>query len=117
MVHRQLPWTMDDGPWTLASMFRLTREVRFAVNAAPAAERPPTNGYAGYPSLNGLGHYFTLTATLAGDLHPDSHYLQNIKDIDQAVRRLAIPLVERVVRHDHPQFGPLLLVELFDHLR
>jgi 6-pyruvoyltetrahydropterin/6-carboxytetrahydropterin synthase len=97
-------------------MFRLTREVRFAVNAAPAPDDPPTNSYAGYPSLNGLGHYFTLAATLAGEPDPDSHYLQNIKDVDRAVRRLAIPLVDQTIRHDHATFGAPLLNQLFDLL-
>ena len=50
-------------------MFRLTREVRFAVNAIDDSplERSVTNAYAGYPSLHGLGHYFALSATVAGD--------------------------------------------------
>jgi 6-pyruvoyltetrahydropterin/6-carboxytetrahydropterin synthase len=100
-------------------MFRLTREVRFAVNADadPSPDRPPTNSYAGYPSLSGLGHYFSLAVTLAGDVHPDSHYLENIKQIDQAVRRLAIPLFDRTVRHDHASFGAPLLAETFELLQ
>src|SRR5881394_216221 len=101
-------------------MFRLTREVRFAINAAAdarALERPPTNSYAGYPSLNGLGHYFTLAVTLAGDLNPDSHYLENIKQIDQTVRHLAIPLFDKTVRHDPSHFGATLLAKTFDLLQ
>ena len=101
-------------------MFRLTREVRFAINAAAVAralDRPPTNSYAGYPSLNGLGHYFSLTVTLAGDLNPDSHYLENIKQIDQTVRRLAIPLFDKTIRQDPRSFGAPLLGETFDLLQ
>ena len=99
-------------------MFRLTREVRFAINAAAAApQRPPTNSYAGYPSLNGLGHYFTLAVTLAGDLNPDSHYLENIKQIDQTVRHLAIPLFDKTIRHHPSRFGAPLLAETFDLLQ
>jgi 6-pyruvoyltetrahydropterin/6-carboxytetrahydropterin synthase len=98
-------------------MFRLTREVRFAVNAARAPERPPTNSYAGYPSLNGLGHYFILAVTLAGDLNPDSHYLENIKQIDQTVRHLAIPLFDKTIRQQPASFGAPLLAETFDLLK
>src|SRR5258706_5738240 len=97
-------------------MFRLTREGRFTTNAAEdrPLDRPATNSYAGYPSLNGLGHYFTLAVTLAGDLNPDSHYLENIKQIDQTVRQLAIPLFEQTVRHNPSRFGAPLLAETFD---
>jgi 6-pyruvoyltetrahydropterin/6-carboxytetrahydropterin synthase len=95
-------------------MFRLTREVRFAVNlTAGASAGPPTNAYAGFPSLNGLGHYFTLAVTVAGDLDTDSSYLLNIKDIDQQVRRRAIPHVEDVVRHRPRSFGAATLPDLF----
>jgi hypothetical protein len=64
-------------------MFRLTREVRFAVNhAADGQERAaPSNSYGGYPSLGGLGYYFTLRATIGGELDPRSSYLANIKEI------------------------------------
>ena len=101
------------------SMFRLTREVRFAINAADARglDRPSTNSYAGYPSLNGLGHYFTLAVTLAGELNPSSHYLENIKQIDQSVRHLAIPLFDKVIRQEPSRFGAPLLAETFELLK
>jgi 6-pyruvoyltetrahydropterin/6-carboxytetrahydropterin synthase len=77
-------------------MFRLTREVRFAVNDGDVddqLDRPPGNSYGGYPSLVGYGRYFTLGVTLAGELDPQTGYLRNIKDIDDAVRRHVIPAV------------------------
>lgn len=103
-------------------MFRLTREVRFGVDVAPprAAEdaRPaPANAYAGHPPLTGLGHYFVLRATVAGELDPASSYLLNIKDVDRAVREVAVPLVEEVVRRRPAEVGPGLLVRLFETLR
>ena len=99
-------------------MFRLTREVRFAVNASPEAPaRPPTNSYAGFPSINGLAHYFALDVTVAGKLQPDSHYLLNIKEIDQQVRQLAVPLIETTVRQRPREFGTATLLALFDALK
>ena len=81
-------------------MFRLTREVRFAVNAAPKGGPfdstqggpPGANGYAGVPALTGFGQYLTLQVTLAGEIDPDSSYLRNIKEIDESVRRAAVPV-------------------------
>jgi 6-pyruvoyltetrahydropterin/6-carboxytetrahydropterin synthase len=98
-------------------MFRLTREVRFAVNQGDqAATRALSNAYAGYPSLTGLGHYFTLAVTVAGELRRDSSYLLNIKDIDQAVRTIAIPRVAEIIRHSPEAFGQPMLLELFEKL-
>ncbi|HWE02760.1 MAG TPA: 6-carboxytetrahydropterin synthase [Tepidisphaeraceae bacterium] len=79
-------------------MFRLTREVRFAVNhpADYSLAHHPTNNYAGYPSLSGFGSFLTLQATLVGNLDPASNYLVNIKRIDSAVRERAIPFVTAV---------------------
>src|SRR3954452_9677609 len=75
-------------------MFRLTREIRFAVNGGDDDEQlhhPPTNSYGGYPSLVGYGPYLTLAVTLAGELDPRTGYLRNIKEIDDAVRRHVLP--------------------------
>ena len=75
----------------IGGMFRLTREVRFAVNLGgeqpdPQLRAPATNGFGGYPSLDGLGLFLTLRVTLRGELDPRSQYLVNIKDVDQAIR-------------------------------
>jgi 6-pyruvoyltetrahydropterin/6-carboxytetrahydropterin synthase len=83
-------------------MFRLTREVRFAVNGPddPQWAQRPTNGYGGYPSLTAFGPYLTLRLTLAGPLDPVSGYLLNIKQIDQTVRDRAIPFIANAVAGD-----------------
>jgi 6-pyruvoyltetrahydropterin/6-carboxytetrahydropterin synthase len=98
-------------------MFRLTREVRFAVNDQPDAQlrSAPANSYGGYPSLTGFGHYLTLAVTLEGELNPSSNYLRNIKEIDDVVRRKAIGLVSKLVQtRAVPAPTPALL---FDALR
>jgi len=96
-------------------MFRLTREVRFAINRDdpdPQWEAPPSNSYGGYPSPTGFNTYLTVRVTLRGELEPHSQYLLNIKQIDeaarQAVRRL-VPVVrggdaERFLRELHAVF-------------
>jgi hypothetical protein len=77
-------------------MFRLTREVRFAINDGDSDDQlrhPPSNSYGGYPSLVGYGRFYSLAVTLAGELDPATGYLRNIKDIDDAVRRHVIPAI------------------------
>ncbi len=100
-------------------MFRLTREVRFAINDAPDDQigSPPTNSYAGYPSLTGLGYFFAVQITLAGELDPRSSYLLNIKQIDEAVRQVGVPLVARAIRGEAFGGGATLAQQLFEALR
>jgi 6-pyruvoyltetrahydropterin/6-carboxytetrahydropterin synthase len=100
-------------------MFRLTREVRFAINSMPDEQRlnKPTNGYAGYPSLTGLGHYFVVQMTVAGSLDPHSSYLQNIKLIDALVRERGVPVVEQAIRENHFGGGGNVLTRLFETFR
>jgi 6-pyruvoyltetrahydropterin/6-carboxytetrahydropterin synthase len=70
-------------------MFRLTREVRFAVNDLPDDQlgQPPSNSYGGYPSLTGWGQQFRLEVTIEGELNSQTGYLRNIKEIDDFVRQ------------------------------
>jgi 6-pyruvoyltetrahydropterin/6-carboxytetrahydropterin synthase len=112
-------------------MFRLTRQVRFAINA-PQDRQPQgsvTNGYAGFPSLTGLGPYLSLDLTLSGPLDPVSGYLINIRQIDATVRDIAIPKISRAFHDALPPAGlvgrlgqmldawpPLALHELHLHL-
>lgn len=72
-------------------MFRLTREVRFAINSG-STQATPTNSYGGFPTLTGIAPFLTLQLTLAGELNPHTQYLRNIKDIDNSVRAHAINL-------------------------
>jgi len=81
-------------------MHRLTRQVRFAINdsAGDTSDGQPTNSYAGYPTLSGFGRYLSLDITLSGEPSPSSNYVINIKDIDEAVRKRAIPMVANAIR-------------------
>jgi 6-pyruvoyltetrahydropterin/6-carboxytetrahydropterin synthase len=76
-------------------MFRLTREVRFALNPAPNAQlrSKPTNSFGGFPTITGLSRYYAIRVTLAGELNPKTSYLRNIKEIDEVVRGTIIPLM------------------------
>jgi 6-pyruvoyltetrahydropterin/6-carboxytetrahydropterin synthase len=96
-------------------MFRLTRETRFAINSAGEIQTAATNSHAGFPSLVGFGHYFVLQITLAGELQAHTGYLRNIKDIDNVLRRKAIPIVAEAIRRGaNPVSVP---TELFDQLQ
>src|SRR4051812_2396365 len=97
-------------------MFRLTRQVRFAINSAPDVqlESPPTNSFGGYPSLTGLGHFFALDVTVRGALQEATSYLINIKDIDAIVRREIVPLIRDAIHAGQFAGGGLLVGEMFN---
>src|SRR5450432_318991 len=100
-------------------MFRLTREVRFCVNPEEDCQltAAPTNSFAGYPSLLGLGHYLSLEVTLVGDPSPQDGCVQNIKLIDQAVREAVVPMVTAYVRRGRHAGGALLLCAIYERLK
>jgi 6-pyruvoyltetrahydropterin/6-carboxytetrahydropterin synthase len=85
-------------------MLRLSRTVRFSVNddAAPGA---PTNTFAAFPTMNGLGRHYELEVVCEGDADPLTGYFLNIKDIDQAVRTAVIPAIARACR-ETPRADP-----------
>lgn len=73
----------------------LRRTVRFCINPGEEPGADGTNGYAGRPPMRGLGRYYELDFACAGKPDPRSGYLINIKDIDRAARRGAVPLLAR----------------------
>lgn len=99
-------------------MFRLTREVRFGIGAdGSAASTPAPNGHAGNPPLVGLGHFFALRLTLAGELDPVSSYLLNIKQIDQVAREKGLPLMAGAIAGKTFGGGGGVAKALFEALR
>src|SRR2546423_11164935 len=99
-------------------MFRLTREVRIGINPArrDQSDGKPTNSYGGFPSLRGLGHFFTVQVTLAGELDARSNYLLNIKEVDRRVREQGAPLLANFVRNGNAT-GEAAVRALYDALR
>lgn len=75
-------------------MLRLTRTVRFAINppGAPAAASP--NGYAGTPSMVGLGRHYEVQVRCVGGVDPATGYLIDIKTVDNALRATVLPAIE-----------------------
>lgn len=106
----------------------LTRTVRFAINpaapstppSAPTAPSPAArdpNGYAGSPSMRGLGRHYELHIGCEGEADPATGYLVDIKDVDAAVRSAVIPLIDEACRR-RPETDPAaLLPDLLGALR
>lgn len=82
-------------------MLSLTRTVRFSINPDPVPWGDPTNTFAAFPTMRGLGRHYELDICCRGDVDPRAGYFVNIKAIDAAVRAVAIPAIERACR-DRP---------------
>ncbi len=97
----------------LAAMVRLSRVVRFCVNDAEAgwADGAPSgvNGYGGKPAMRGFGRYYELGVHCEGEPHGRTGYLVNIKEVDDAVRRVVVPAIEKVCR-ERPSAEPGLML-------
>lgn len=76
-------------------MVILTRTVRFAVNPrfGDSDSTVAKNGYAGQPPISGLGRHYELDLHCRGEPDAKTGYLFDIKDIDRAVREIAIPVI------------------------
>jgi 6-pyruvoyltetrahydropterin/6-carboxytetrahydropterin synthase len=100
-------------------MFRLTRQVRFAINSAPDGQlcSIPTNSFGGFPSLTGLGHYFAVDVCVRGEVDRRTDYLLNIKDVDSAVRKRIVPLVQQAIHAGQFTGGGIVVREIFNALR
>ena len=75
----------------------------------PQPEGSSPNGYGGHPSMVGLGAHYELEITCGGKPDETSGYLVNIKVIDGAARRGAIPVIARAFA-DSPGTEPATLM-------
>lgn len=80
-------------------MLELSRTVRFCLNDVSPASRvsldtPKHNTHAAWPAMRGLGRYYELRVTCAGEADPATGYFINIKRIDEAVREHVLPDLE-----------------------
>lgn len=97
-------------------MLVLTRTVRFAINSAPPdpsrADAPPTNSFAAYPTMAGLGRHYELEIRCRGTPDPHTGYFLNIKAIDAAARAAAIPVIQDACRTS-PNADPIDVLRRF----
>lgn len=96
-------------------MLQISRTVRFAVNSIQG-QVGDCNGFAGIPAIRGFGRHYEMTVTCAGQVHPQTGYFLNIKDIDRAVRTVAIPRVTSACAEDSMREPAEVLAQLLDPL-
>lgn len=103
-------------------MVRLTREVRFSIDRDWAGHvefsRPITNSWGGWPSAVGVVPYLRLRATVVGRPDARTGYLLNIKELDDLLRRYAIPhTATQLRRHGWRMPAERLLADVWSDLQ
>jgi len=103
---------------TIPPMLDLVRVVRFCLTGLPDEDCAPClNPYAAWPAMRGLSRYYELAAHCRGEAEPKTGYFLDIRIIDEAVRRGALPILRRAVSQSAAQAAqePMgaLMAELF----
>ena len=91
-------------------MIELSRTLRFCLSAdgSLATDAPAANTFAAWPPMRGLGRYYELEVTCRGEADPVTGYFINIKQIDQAARQAALPLIEKAAQQGGDALGGLM---------
>ncbi len=91
----------DSDPYNLI-MIELTRTVRFCLNDDPQHAVPPRhNTFSAWPPMRGLGRFYQVHVTCAGQPDPKTGYFLNIKHIDTAFRNHVLPNLNQLIHHNH----------------
>jgi len=94
----------------IPAMIELSRTVRFCLNG-PASrasdedspelppQQPPLrhNGFSAWPPMRGLGRYYQLHVSCAGEADPATGYFISIKLIDRAVADTVLPYLDHLI--------------------
>ncbi len=84
-------------------MHKTARQVRFSINPFLPADSDGYNSFASRPSGEGLSIFFELLVEVAGEVEPTTGFVVNVDDIDESVRRFAVPIFARRIREDFRQ--------------
>lgn len=87
----------------------LRRRVRFAVDGTgPSGGTGSSNTFAGSPAIRGWGRHYEVDVECIGVVDQKLGYLIDIKDVDRAVRRVLLPMIESAAVAGRPEPADLL---------
>lgn len=93
-------------------MHELARCVRFAVNPFLPEDAQGHNSYSAKPSADGLSLWLELEVSVAGPVKKISGFVINVVDIDNAVRKSAIPLFAKFIRENFKAQKHITVIQL-----
>lgn len=94
-------------------MIQLSRTVRFFINPPGTSAPARSNTFAAWPPMAGISAFQELTVACTGEVSPVTGYFLNIKDIDEAVREAALPIIVRTLAQSGGQQPEAILPDLF----
>jgi len=97
-------------------MHELGRSVRFSINPFLSADSIGFNAYASKPAGEGLALYFELWVELTGPVDSSTGFIVNVTEIDDAVRRYAVPVFASRLRDAFQSARHVTLAELAELL-
>lgn len=88
----------------------LTRTIPFCLRADGSldTDAPTANTFSAWPPMRGLGRYYAIHLTCAGQVAQPTGYMVNIKIIDQAVRDHVLPLIAEAAQQPAAPLGSLM---------
>ncbi|MCP4607232.1 MAG: hypothetical protein GY845_00765 [Planctomycetes bacterium] len=81
-------------------MHKLARQVRFSINPFLAENNEGFNSYASKPAGEGLSIFLELSVEVIGKIEPATGFVVNVTDIDNNVRKFAVPIFSEKIKHD-----------------
>lgn len=79
-------------------MTRLGRQIRFSINPFLDEDVPGYNAYTSKPAGEGLAIFLQLDVQVVGPVRPETGFIINVVEIDQAARDHAVPVFAEHVR-------------------
>ncbi len=79
-------------------MHKLARQVRFSVNPFLSSNEEGYNSYASNPPGEGLSIFFELCVELSGRVEPATGFVVDAAEIENRVRRFAVPIFTEHIR-------------------
>ena len=81
-------------------MHKLIRQVRFSINPFLAEKNEGFNSYASRPAGDGLSIFLELSVEVIGKVEPATGFVVNVTDIDNNVRKFAVPVFTEQIKQD-----------------
>jgi len=98
-------------------MHKLARQVRFSINPFLAEKNEGFNSYASRPAGDGLSIFLELSVELIGEVEPATGFVVNVTDIDNNVRKFAVPVFAEQIQQDFRRAQHVSLFALAELLK
>jgi len=97
-------------------MHKLVRQVRFSINPFLSKDERGYNSYASEPAGEGLSIFLELSVEITGSVDPATGFVKNVSQIDESVRKFAVPVFTERIKQRFRQRKHVGLFEIAELL-